>query len=104
MKSVLSILIFFYALVIFNSCDTNKSISKPGFEKIVTGFQTPADTNTIWCYWYWINDDISKEGITKDLEAMKKAGIGGAFIGNINSAGIDLCGGSAPSRSSACGW
>ena len=39
-------------------------------EKIQTGFVTPHDTNSVWCYWYWIGDDISKEGITKDLEAM----------------------------------
>jgi hypothetical protein len=42
-----------------------------------------------WCYWYWINDDITKEGITKDLEAMKNAGIGAALIGNINTVGVN---------------
>jgi hypothetical protein len=47
-------------------------------------FINPSSENTLWCYWYWIGDDISKEGITKDLEAMKAAGIGGALIGNIN--------------------
>ena len=47
-------------------------------------FVTPTKDNTLWCYWYWIADDISKEGITKDLQAMKEAGIGGALIGNIN--------------------
>ena len=36
-----------------------------------------------------INDDISKDGITKDLQAMKEAGIGAAFIGNINPDGVD---------------
>lgn len=34
-------------------------------------------------YWYWLSDNISKEGVVKDLEAMKKAGINRAFIGNI---------------------
>jgi hypothetical protein len=34
-------------------------------------------------YWYWINGNISKEGVVKDLEAMKKVGINRAFIGNI---------------------
>jgi hypothetical protein len=34
-------------------------------------------------YWYWINGNISKEGVVKDLEAMKKIGINRAFIGNI---------------------
>jgi hypothetical protein len=39
----------------------------------------PSNDNILWYYWYWIGDDISKEGITKDLEAMKEAGIGGAL-------------------------
>ena len=56
---------------------------------VQSGFENPTDDNNLWCYWYWINDDISKEGITKDLEAMKKAGIGGALIGNINPAKKD---------------
>ncbi len=32
------------------------------------------------CYWMWMNGNISKEGITKDLEYMKAAGIESAFI------------------------
>ncbi|SNR71161.1 alpha-L-rhamnosidase [Lutibacter agarilyticus] len=71
------------------SCRSWSQISKENFEQVTSNFTTPADTNTIWCYWYWINDDISKDGITKDLEAMKKAGIGGALIGNINPAHED---------------
>ena len=32
------------------------------------------------CYWEWMNGNISKDGITKDLEYMKAAGIESAFI------------------------
>lgn len=32
------------------------------------------------CYWEWMNGNITKEGITKDLEYMKAAGIESAFI------------------------
>lgn len=32
------------------------------------------------CYWMWMNGNVSKEGITKDLEYMKAAGIESAFI------------------------
>ena len=32
------------------------------------------------CYWQWMNGNISKDGITKDLEYMKEAGIESAFI------------------------
>lgn len=35
---------------------------------------------TTGCYWQWMNGNISKEGITKDLEYMKDAGIESAFI------------------------
>ena len=47
------------------------------------GFAQPPDSTKPWCYWYWITDNISREGITKDLEAMKRVGISQAFIGNI---------------------
>ena len=44
--------------------------------------QPPADSRPR-CYWYWLDGYVSKEGITKDLEAMRDVGIGGAFIGII---------------------
>ncbi len=46
-------------------------------------FANPAPDTRPGCYWYWINDNVSKEGITKDLEAMAKVGIGRAYIGHI---------------------
>lgn len=32
------------------------------------------------CYWFWMNGNISKDGITKDLEFMKTAGIESAIV------------------------
>ena len=55
----------------------------PSFTMIERGFQTPPDSIQTSVYWYWISDNISKEGVVKDLEAMKRAGINRAFIGNI---------------------
>ncbi len=52
-----------------------------------TGFHAPPDATKPWCYWYWINDNISREGITRDLEAMARVGIGEAFIGNVDLEG-----------------
>ena len=51
--------------------------------KMTAGFQSPPDSIQTSVYWYWISGNISKEGVVKDLEAMKKAGIGRAFIGNV---------------------
>lgn len=47
------------------------------------GFAAPPDSIRIAVYWYWISGNISEEGVVRDLEAMKRAGIGRAFIGNI---------------------
>jgi hypothetical protein len=57
--------------------------TRGSLDALETGFQTPPDSTKPWCYWYWISDNISKEGITRDLEAMRRAGIGEALIGNI---------------------
>ena len=52
-------------------------------DALVAGFDRPPVETKPACYWYWISDQISKPGITKDLEAMAHVGIGEAFIGNI---------------------
>lgn len=71
-------------LGILAGCREKPGITAGDFRRIKSGFAVPADTNKVWCYWYWLNDDISKVGVTRDLESMKEAGIGAAFIGNIN--------------------
>jgi hypothetical protein len=50
-------------------------------------FANPPDESKPWCYWYWLNNDISKDGVTKDLETMDKVGIKLAMIGNIEGGG-----------------
>ena len=40
------------------------------------GFASPPDNTKPGVYWYWINEQVSKDGITKDLEALAKVGIG----------------------------
>ena len=52
-------------------------------DPLAAGFAHPPEQTKPWCYWYWISDNISKEGITWDLEAMARVGIGEALIGNI---------------------
>lgn len=65
-------------------------IRKPnsGFSLIESGFVTIPDSVLTSVYWYWISDNISKEGVVRDLQAMKRVGINRAFIGNIGLGGI----------------
>lgn len=49
-------------------------------------FQNPPESASPWVFWYWHHASVSKEGITADLEAMKQAGIGGAYLMTIKGA------------------
>jgi len=73
--------------IVSKSAAQNTPPSKPyhsaSFKSIETGFLTIPDSVQTSVYWYWISGNISKEGVVKDLEAMKKVGINRAFIGNI---------------------
>jgi hypothetical protein len=48
-----------------------------------SGFLNPPESAQPWVFWYWMYASVSREGITADLEAMKQAGIGGAYLMSI---------------------
>ena len=52
-------------------------------DPLIAGWEQPPPQTKPWCYWYWISDNISREGLTRDLEAMARVGIGEALVGNI---------------------
>lgn len=77
----------FSALTVFIS-STFFSCGENHIEQMYSSFKNPPESTKPGVYWYWMNEHVSKEGITKDLEAMKKVGIGEAFIGNIYEGGV----------------
>ena len=68
-----------------NACSVDKFADplSTRMSHLKADFANPPDDTRPGCYWYWINDNISKSGITKDLEAMVQVGIGRAYIGHI---------------------
>jgi len=44
------------------------------------GFIQPPASARPWVYWFWLNGNLTSNGITADLEAMQRAGIGGVLI------------------------
>ncbi len=76
-----SVLLVMLHVVLVVNAQTGQSISTA--QALQKGFKTPPDSVNPSVYWYWINGNISKEGVVRDIEAMKKVGIGRAFIGNI---------------------
>mgnify|MGYP001028911377 CR=1 FL=1 len=63
----------------FPSCSQDND--SPDIATIETNFKDVKTTTPIAVYWYWLNDNLSEEGVIKDLDAMKEAGIGRAYIG-----------------------
>ena len=49
-------------------------------QDLAQGFARPPDSARPWVYWFWLNGNITREGITADLEAMQRVGIGGVLI------------------------
>ncbi|BCM92660.1 hypothetical protein IAD21_04542 [Abditibacteriota bacterium] len=48
------------------------------------GFMAPPNSAKPHTWWHWMNGNVTREGITADLEAMKSAGVGGAQIFNVS--------------------
>lgn len=81
--TILVATVFFLSGAFIHFSCSKKNKTAPDFSKIKKGFQSPPDSVQTSIYWYWISDNISKEGVVKDLESMKRVGINRAFIGNI---------------------
>ena len=74
MRKCLVAAIFSTALFLGTACAADE------FADLARGFAAPPPTARPWVYWTWIDGNINKAGITADLEAMKRVGIGGALI------------------------
>lgn len=53
-------------------------------DALLQSFVNPPASARPHTWWHWMNGNISKVGITADLEAMKRVGIGGAQIFNVD--------------------
>ena len=69
---ILSLLLFITSSGVIHAGDTLES-----------GFKNPPAQAKPHTYWFWMNGNITREGITADLEAMSRVGIGGVLIMNV---------------------
>ena len=78
MKKIRALLFCLAALPLLNA------IAAEWSDPLAIGFQLPPDSAKPQTWWHWMNGNITKEGITADLEAMKQIGLGGATIVNVD--------------------
>ena len=79
---------FITAVTLIAACAPRES----AVATIEKGFEDVPEDVRIGCYWYWISNNISEEGVIRDLRAMKEAGITRAFIGNVTTGGLPMGG------------
>jgi hypothetical protein len=68
-------------LAVSNSMGATASLEIP--RDLERNFSNPPASAQTWVNWFWLDGNISKEGITADLEAMQRVGIGGAMLMDI---------------------
>ncbi len=57
----------------------------PQNDAMAQGFVTPPDSAKPRTWWHWTNGNVREDGITKDLEWMKRVGIGGFQLVDVAS-------------------
>src|SRR4051812_17102761 len=62
------------------TCLVSLSVCRAAEDSLASRFQNPPESAKPHTWWHWMNGNVTKEGITADLEAMKRVGIGGAQI------------------------
>lgn len=73
-------LFFLFITLCFINCDEKKE----GKISLEAGFKNPPNEAKARTWWHWISGNVSKSGITKDLEAMKAVGIQEAQLFNVH--------------------
>jgi hypothetical protein len=59
-------------------------LSTAAAQSLDQGFRSPPASARPHTWWHWMNGNVTKEGITADLAAMKEIGISGAQIFNVS--------------------
>lgn len=63
--------------------ETNQLPTNPSRAEMLADFSNPVGKVRTGAYWYWLSGNSSREGVVKDLQAMKSVGIDRAYIGDI---------------------
>ena len=63
------------------------AIAQTSGQDLVQGFKNPPESAKPRTWWHWTNGNVTLDGITKDLEWMKRSGIGGFQLVDVASGG-----------------
>ena len=75
------------AIPLWLSALAGLAVAQSSVDALEQGFKNPPDSAKPRVWWHWTGGNVTKEGITKDLEWMKRVGIGGAQAADIGMGG-----------------
>ena len=78
------ILVLFTVVSCITISGVNAQLSGPSINSLKRNFQNPPDAARPGVYWYFMDGNLSKEAISKDLESMKAVGIGNVLFLEVN--------------------
>ena len=81
-KKITNILTLIFLIFLLIACNEDQKFEN--YNELKSGFIQPPDSARPGVYWYFMDGNLSKEGMTKDLESMKKAGIGQVVFLEVN--------------------
>lgn len=55
----------------------------PAVNHLAEAFTHPAADSRPWCYWYWMNGNMTRAGIQADLQGLADVGVGGVNLFDI---------------------
>ena len=68
-------------------CVTGSAAAQDSVRSLEQGFKDPPGSAKPRTWWHWTSGNVTKEGITKDLEWMKRVGIGGMHLADVAAGG-----------------
>lgn len=83
-------LLILYLLILSCACAKDGKEYLTRHQVNPSNFRTPPDDSKPFAWWHWIGGHASKEGVTRDLEAMAEKGLGGGVILNLGTSAGDF--------------
>ena len=84
---------FLFASFLLLGCmgeGNEQGTAKDLYKDLKENFKNPDSYYGVNCWWWWLNSNVTKEAITRDLEQMKAKGFSGALICDADVAALHL--------------
>jgi hypothetical protein len=78
---ILAPILLFTLCASLSNCDNQNQLGK---QQLAEGFQNPPNSARPGVYWYFMDGNLSRQGMTADLESMQNAGIGNVVFLEVN--------------------